>query len=161
VKIEDLPLSEISKSLQVNVTSTIHQTTYLLNKYMDDPLKKFTIVNMSSLAALKPFDCWSLYCVGKAARDQFFKVLALETLDKSKFKDRIRVLNYAPGPCNTRMKQQITEGMPNVELRNVMNQIEWIPVDISVKVLIEVLIKNDFENGAHLDYYDIKAQADL
>lgn len=53
-----------------------------------------TVVNISSLCALKPFPSWVLYCTGKAARDMMFRVLAEEEPD-------VRVLNYAPGECPT------------------------------------------------------------
>jgi sepiapterin reductase len=138
-------LKDIPETIHLNLISPIHQVNYLLSKKPTVPL---TLVNMSSLAALQPFDCWSLYCCGKAARDQFFRSVALEF-------PHVRVLNYAPGPCDTRLKTQILTEMPDGnELKAQMQALDWIPVEKTVDVLLNLLLKNEFENGTHLDYYD-------
>jgi len=54
----------------------------------------------------------SLVDLGKAAREMFFRVLALE--DSS-----IRVLNYAPGPCETDMQKEIRETSGDLEIRKI------------------------------------------
>jgi short-subunit dehydrogenase len=58
---------DIDQTLRLNVTAPIVHTQTLLKNIND--FSKLLIVNFSSLAALQPFDCWSLYCTGKAARD--------------------------------------------------------------------------------------------
>lgn len=72
---------------------------------------------------------------------------------------RIRILNYAPGPLNTDMQTQIREEMPNVPLRNVFENMhsteKLISPAASVKVLLGLLVDNGFENGSHIDYYDV------
>lgn len=142
-------IEDVDQTLKLNITSPIVQTQALLNT-LDDK-SKLTIVNFSSLAALQPFDCWSLYCTGKAARDAFFKCLAHESELGSRI---IRVLNYAPGPCVTKMKDQILNTMPQVALKTALENLKWIPVKDSIRVLLNILGKNEYENGAHIDYYD-------
>ena len=100
---------------------------------------------------MQPFDCWSLYCTGKAARDAFFRCLSNESDMGSRL---VRVLNYAPGPCVTKMKDQILNTMPQVELLKTMENIEWIPVSQSISVLLKLIKNNQFINGSHVDYYD-------
>lgn len=53
-----------------------------------------------------------VYILGKAARDMFFRVLALEYPD-------IRVLNYAPGPCDTDMQKKCREETGDPEVKNM------------------------------------------
>jgi sepiapterin reductase len=60
-------IQDIDQTIRLNVTASIVQTQALLNTMNQD--SKLLVVNFTSLAALQPFDCWSLYCTGKAARD--------------------------------------------------------------------------------------------
>ena len=80
----------------------------------------------------------------------FFKCLAHEFENG---KSRHRVLNYAPGPCDTRLKDQIFN-MPATPLKETMKGIEWIPTVKTVDKLLNLLEKNEFVNGAHIDFYD-------
>ncbi|XP_044515221.1 sepiapterin reductase-like [Gracilinanus agilis] len=81
--------TEVNNYWALNVTSTLCLTSGVLRAFPDSPGLKRTVVNISSLCALKPFKSWSLYCAGKAARNMMFKVLAEE-------EPKVRVLNYAP-----------------------------------------------------------------
>ena len=101
-KVETLELSHIQSAYNLNVTSSTYLTSQVLRKYKPHEDVKIHLVNMSSLAAVQPFSNWSLYCAGKAARDMFFKVIAQEHPDGN-----IRVLNYAPGPLDTDMQEEI------------------------------------------------------
>ncbi len=76
------------------------------------PLPERTVVNISSLMALRAQETWSLYCSGKAARDMFFRVVAAE-------EKGVTVLNYAPGPVLTDM---VTRDI-QVDLRRI--HIPW------------------------------------
>jgi sepiapterin reductase len=67
---------------------------------------------------------------------------------------KARVLNYAPGPCITRMKDQILDSMPQVPLKISMENVSWIPVKESIRVLLKILDQDEYTNGAHVDYYD-------
>lgn len=144
-------IEDIDHTLRLNIIAPIVQTQALLNTLNDQ--SELTVINFSSLAAIQPFDCWSLYCTGKAARDAFFKCLAHESEMGSRI---VRVLNYAPGPCITKMKDQILNSMPNVPLKTSMENITWIPVKDSIAVLLKMLEKNEYVNGDHVDYYDLE-----
>ena len=68
------------------------------------------VINVSSLAAIQPFESWGSYCSGKAARDSLFKVMAVE-------EPSWKVLNYAPGPLDTKMIKDLLDDQgtnPNV-----------------------------------------------
>ncbi len=79
------------------VLCTVRTCTHrVLNWDSCSPLPERTVVNISSLMALRAQETWSLYCSGKAARDMFFRVVAAE-------EKGVTVLNYAPGPVLTDM----------------------------------------------------------
>lgn len=74
----------------MNLTSMLCLTSSILKAFQDCPGLSRTVVNISSICALKPFKGWALYCAGKAARAMMFQVLAAE-------EPSVRVLSYDPG----------------------------------------------------------------
>lgn len=83
-----------------NLTSTFVLNAAFLNLTCE--LKTRLIVNVSSLMAIQAQPTWVMYCTGKAARDMFFKVMAME-----EEKNGVRVISYAPGPLRTEMTKVI------------------------------------------------------
>lgn len=103
------------------------------------------IVNVSSLAAVKPFKGLTDYCVGKAAREAFFRSLVHELQDK------VRVLNYAPGPLDTDMFHYLqTEGILVDEFRKM---VPLTPLE-SAEKLLKLLTLDQYSSGDHIDFYD-------
>ncbi len=62
------------------------------------------IVNLSSGAATRPFDGWSLYCASKAGLDHFGRCLALET---ARARHPFDLLGISPGVIDTGMQADI------------------------------------------------------
>ena len=60
-----------------------------------------TIVNVSSMCAVKPTPTMALYCATSAGRDMYHTVLAGDHLSN------VRILNYAPGSCDTDMQAML------------------------------------------------------
>ncbi|XP_061849216.1 sepiapterin reductase [Colius striatus] len=143
---------EINSYFAFNITSTLCLTTTALRAFGERPGLSRTVVNVSSLCALKPFKNWALYCSGKAARDMMFQVLALEEPD-------IRVLSYAPGPLDTDMQLLARTKTGDPELRQSLQSLQesgkLIDCTVSAQKLLHLLEENTFQSGAHVDFYDI------
>uniref|UniRef100_A0AC34RF16 Sepiapterin reductase n=1 Tax=Panagrolaimus sp. JU765 TaxID=591449 RepID=A0AC34RF16_9BILA len=144
------------KYLQANFVSMVtlnHQLFQLLNK--DDGVPLF-VVNVTSLASVMPMPSLTQYCVGKAAREAYFRNLAVEAKN-------VRVLNYSPGPVETDMIHEIFDHTydadfkekfaPNAAPSNVHRK-RLTPKE-TVSKLIAILDKNEFESGSRIDYFDI------
>jgi sepiapterin reductase len=119
----------------------------------------FTIINVSSLAATTPFESWSIYCAGKAARDIYHAVLAKEQL---KFPDRRKLvtLNYAPGPLDTNMQKEIRENeQVDKETREFFKTMkdnnQLVDPNVSADKLSRLIISGSFESGSHVDFYEL------
>ncbi|TMW61478.1 hypothetical protein Poli38472_012669 [Pythium oligandrum] len=128
------------------------------------PATQATIINISSLCAIEPFATQGLYCTGKAAREMHFRVLAAEQQQprdaNSPDFSKVRVLNYAPGPMDTEMQQTLRESTTVrrdfVEMFAKMKaEGTLIPPATSSGLGVRLIVKNEFESGAHIDYYDI------
>ncbi|XP_013108458.2 sepiapterin reductase [Stomoxys calcitrans] len=111
------------------------------------------VVNISSLCSIEPFISMSLYCSGKAAREMYFKVLAVEEKDNDTL-----VLNYAPGAIDTDMTMIIQEDSFNLDLQDAFktqrDNRTMLTTQQTAEKFIKVLEEVSFETGAHIDYYD-------
>ena len=86
----------------------------------------------------------------------YYACLAKELAnDNNNSKTTIRLLNYAPGPLETDMVQEI-RAAPGLHdsLKPSYAQKQLNPAD-SARILVQLLQNDDFESGAHIDYYDV------
>ncbi|XP_067884773.1 sepiapterin reductase-like [Heterodontus francisci] len=143
--------SEVSKYFDLNFTSAMCLTASLLKAFPKNENLQRTVINISSLCAVQPFKSWSLYCSGKAAREMMFRVLAAEEPD-------VRVLNYAPGPLDTDMQKQARSETADPELRQTFTSMhqegQLIDCHESARKLLNIVARDEFESGSHIDYYD-------
>eukprot|EP01038_Epipyxis_sp_PR26KG_P011059 gene11059-14844_t len=160
-------LSDMSTAFNLNVTSSCYITSDIVRrldaKLFPSTITKATIVNISSLCAIQPFESWSIYCAGKAARDMYHKTLAKEkdkliNIDNNQL-IKYRIMNYAPGPLDTDMQKQIREG-ENVDkdqqtfFKQLKENNQLVDLNESSNKLIQLLIADTYENGAHVDFFD-------
>eukprot|EP00026_Physarum_polycephalum_P012963 Phypoly_transcript_13316.p1 GENE.Phypoly_transcript_13316~~Phypoly_transcript_13316.p1 ORF type:complete len:261 (+),score=51.68 Phypoly_transcript_13316:112-894(+) len=148
--------ARVRKDIDTNVTSVIYLTTLFLQHFSPSSLTSpphLFLVNISSLAAIQAFAAWGIYCSGKAARDLLYACVAKE--EDAKY---VKVLNYAPGPCDTDMQKQVREttghAPTNEFYTNLHKEGKLVNVHDSVQKLIKIITENKFETGAHIDYYD-------
>ncbi|NXH12443.1 SPRE reductase, partial [Bucco capensis] len=143
---------EINSYFAFNVTSALCLTSTALQAFRKQAGSSRTVVNISSLCALKPFKNWTLYCSGKASRDMMFRVLALEEPD-------VRVLNYAPGPLDTDMQLLARSKTGDAEMRQFFQSLkdsgQLIDCTVSARKLLKLLEEDTFCSGAHVDFHDI------
>uniref|UniRef100_K7EZS7 Sepiapterin reductase n=1 Tax=Pelodiscus sinensis TaxID=13735 RepID=K7EZS7_PELSI len=144
--------AEVNSYFAFNVTSALCLTSSILKAFSGRPGLCKTVVNISSLCALKPFKSWTLYCTGKASRDMMFQVLALE-------QPEVRVLSYAPGPLDTDMQQlaRTSSGDPELRqhFRNMKERGQLLDCSVSAQKLVRLLLEDTFASGAHIDFYEI------
>lgn len=73
--------------MSLNLYSVIMLTSAFLNLFKKE---ERCILNITSLAGIQPMKGLAMYCIGKASREMYFKVLAEEN-------PSLNILNYAPG----------------------------------------------------------------
>ncbi|VEN63818.1 unnamed protein product [Callosobruchus maculatus] len=111
---------------------------------------QLVVVNITSLAGRQPFVNLSMYGSGKAARELFFKALAIE-------EPNVIVFNYSPGPVDTDMFTTIIEEAQSEEVRNNFKKTKETSIlttSQTVNKMLEILEKGDFKSGDTIDYYD-------
>lgn len=109
------------------------------------------VINITSLFGIQGGKAAAYYSTGKAAREMFFKIFAMEN-------PHVNVLNYAPGPvetdmfhtvCNTIVDQQSKK-----EFQELLRTKTVLTATQTVNRLLEILKDQKYKNGAHIDYYD-------
>lgn len=75
--------------MSLNLYSVTCLTSVFLSKFNSDAAER-CIVNMTSLLGIQPCKSVGYYCVGKASREMYFRVLAMEN-------PTLSVLSYSPG----------------------------------------------------------------
>jgi sepiapterin reductase len=156
--IETPSLREIQRNVDMNVTSCIWISVRVA-RFAQEKGVRSTIVNISSLVALEPFSTLGVYSAGKAAREAYHAVMAKEgapsSSSSSSSSSNLKVLNYAPGPLETSMTNEIRDA-PNlaVELRPHYER-KLVDPDDSARSLVRLLCKDEFMSGSHVDYFDL------
>lgn len=71
---------------------------------------------------------------------------------------QVKALNYAPGPVNTDMQAEIRTSAAVPEQRefysNLFETGTLVTPEATTANLVSILEKNEYKNGAHLDFYD-------
>lgn len=75
--------------MSLNLFSVTCLTSVFLSKFNSESTER-CIVNMTSLLGIEPYKSLGYYCVGKASREMYFRVLALEN-------PTLNILSYSPG----------------------------------------------------------------
>lgn len=111
------------------------------------------VVNLSTLAALEPFPSMAYYCTVKAAREMYFRVLALE-----ESAGKTLVLNYAPGVIDTQMTLQVQTESHDPGLAAAFKEQResktMLTPQQTVLKFVQVLQAKKFKSGDHVDYRD-------
>jgi len=163
-------LSALRQSIDLNVTSFIYLTSLFLQSFGAPPTKtaplasSAVVINVSSLAAIQPFHTWGVYCGGKAARDMFTQIAAQEQQHEEEGEGKpatasVKTLNYAPGPLDTDMQTELRESEsihpPTREWSTeAFKKGKLVRPEDSAAKCIDILTKDTWESGAHIDYYD-------
>jgi sepiapterin reductase len=161
--VESPSLQDMKSSIDFNVTSALWLSTRFAKLAMKNVAsssseeniikKKVTLVNVSSLLAVEAFPTMGIYAAGKAARDNFHAAMAKEILPEC-----MKILNYAPGPLETDMVEEIRAAPkldPSLKPAFAKKLIE--PHQSAMK-LVELVLSDKFETGSHIDFYDIPSK---
>eukprot|EP01135_Chromosphaera_perkinsii_P007238 Nk52_evm46s745 gene=Nk52_evmTU46s745 len=160
---------EIDQYFRLNVTSPFALTAAFLAAFgpsgkgntakqkhtgPGESAEKCVVVNISSLLAVQPMEGWGLYSSGKIARNTMLGVVKCE-----EDAQRVRALNYAPGPLMTEMFDKVCTDLVDKETRayfsGLRDKNEALLPGASAEKLMDVLSKDEYESGQHIDYYDV------
>ncbi|CAM1333287.1 SDR family NAD(P)-dependent oxidoreductase [Tenacibaculum aestuariivivum] len=117
--LENLEANDISKSIQLNTITPLILSGLFIKKTAQLTCKK-QIINISSGAAKKPYQGWSVYCTSKAAIDMMTKTIASE---QSEIENGVKCVAIYPGVVATDMQTQIRD-TKKINFKNVQRFID-------------------------------------
>jgi NAD(P)-dependent dehydrogenase (short-subunit alcohol dehydrogenase family) len=102
------PLAEadpaaVARNVEVNVVGVMHGAALFAHHVRSRP-GGGVLINVSSGAAVTPYEGWGAYCASKAAVDQLTRVIALEERTHG-----LRAHAVAPGVVDTDMQARVRE----------------------------------------------------
>ena len=117
--LENIAPSDISQTLQLNLMAPMVLSGMFVKLSEKWHCKK-QIINISSGAAVHPYESWSVYCTSKAGLDMMTKVLAKE---QSELKNGVKVTAIYPGVVATNMQTKI-RNTPSKNFKDVQRFID-------------------------------------
>ena len=118
--IEHLSPSEIEYAIQVNLTAPLILNSLFI-KFLKDWKCKKQIFNISSGAAINPYESWVMYCSSKAGLDMMTKVISKEQKD---LKNGVSVVSIYPGIVDTDMQAE-ARNTPKEKFKSVQRFIDF------------------------------------
>ncbi|ETV66985.1 sepiapterin reductase [Aphanomyces astaci] len=137
----------IRRHMELNVNSVLW-----INKRQDQmSILRLTIVNISRLLQMYGTQAQA----ARAARDMHFRVVATEE-DTT----RVKCLNFAPGPMQTEMGNEIRDGpATDPALQRMFKKLQadgtYVDVNVSAQLCVSHVFGPTLVSGTHVDYYDI------
>lgn len=135
--IHQVSIEDISHAIDVNLKGLIVLTSLFLKKTQILDIEKM-VINISSGAATKPYDGWSVYCATKAGVDLFTRCVGLEQM-RQKFPALI--FSFYPSVMDTAMQELIRQ-TPKTDFPTVDRFLDYksqqallAPADVAKKLL--------------------------
>lgn len=142
----------LQQFLLLNITAPIVLTSSFFSCFGHgkDSIRK-TVIQVTSDNATTPYQTMHIYCMAKAGRDMFFKVMALE-------EPEVRILSYDPGAVDTDMFRD-TYGSPDPEfqasMKNIAKESYFLKAEQSAEALVKALEEDKYANADVIRSYDV------
>lgn len=135
---KDYSYEEFKKTIHINLNVPVFITRFVLSEMLK--MQFGVIINISSLAAIKPAPKWMAYNISKAGLDMFSRTLAQELIESN-----IKIYSVNPGATRTSMRHS---AFPNENPLKLPHPIEMVGLYI---YLIRELPPS---SGDIIDLYD-------
>lgn len=150
--IENLTPEEINYTISVNLTAPLILSSLFIKLTKGWKCKK-NIFNISSGAAVNPYESWSLYCSSKAGLDMMTKVISKE---QKEIKLGVSITSIYPGIVDTEMQAEARNTSPE-KFKSVQRFIDFYqkgelstPKQVAEKIYY-LDVAGEFKNGRILD----------
>ncbi|XP_076233626.1 sepiapterin reductase [Calliopsis andreniformis] len=144
-------LNEWRNYFDLNVFGPAILNGVVMNIFNEDTNTEKTVINITSLFGIQAEKNAGHYGSGKAAREMFFKIFAIEN-------PKANVLNYSPGPVETDMFYQACNTFGDKEVKkyftDMLEKKTYLTCEQTVNRLLNILKEHKYKPGDHVDYFD-------
>ncbi|SNR15659.1 SDR family NAD(P)-dependent oxidoreductase [Tenacibaculum jejuense] len=154
--LEHINYQDIHQSVFLNTTIPLIFSSLFINQLSELNCKK-QIINISSGAAKKPYEGWSVYCSSKAALDMITATIAKE---QENIEYGVKSFGIRPGVVDTNMQSQIrtteVSNFKNVQrFIDLKNNNELYSPDYVAERIYNLDISNKLVNGQTIDLREV------
>ncbi|WML41091.1 (S)-benzoin forming benzil reductase [Neobacillus sp. OS1-2] len=147
-KVGNLDQTPIIGNIQVNLIAPILITNLFFNKAQLTNTK-VTVINVSSGAAVRSIEGWSVYCSAKAGLNMFTQTAALEQVG---LKTTNKIIAFSPGVMDTNMQETIRssheEAFKDLEqFKEYKEKNLLLKADVVADALVDLVLRGEFESG--------------
>lgn len=153
---ENIAPEDIAYTINVNLTAPLVLSSQFIKLTENWKCKK-QIINISSGAAINPYESWVMYCSSKAGLDMMTKVISKEQKDK---KNGVSIVSIYPGIVDTDMQAK-ARNTPKENFKSVQRFIDFYkhgelatPEQVA-KIIYDLDISGELKNGRILDVRNI------
>ncbi|WP_456377779.1 SDR family NAD(P)-dependent oxidoreductase [Lutibacter sp.] len=150
--LDNLTPSEISYTIQVNLIAPLVLSSLFIKLSKGWECKK-QLFNISSGAAVNPYESWSMYCSSKAGLDMMTKVIFKEQKDVN---NGVNIVSIYPGVVDTDMQAEV-RNTPKENFKSIQRFIDFYehgdlktPKDVAEKIY-NLDTSGKLKNGHILD----------
>jgi len=154
--LDKIPPKDIAYTIQVNLTAPLILTSLFI-KLSEDWTCKKQLFNISSGAAINPYESWSMYCSSKAGVDMMTKVVSKE---QKELNNGVSIVSIYPGVVDTDM-QTSARNTPKENFKSVQRFIDFYehgdlrsPKVVSDKIY-HLDVTGELKNGRILDVRNV------
>ena len=154
--VENIDPADINYTININLTAPLILSSLFikLSKYWDC---KKQIFNISSGAAINPYESWAMYCSSKAGLDMITKVISKE---QKEIKNGVSIVSIYPGIVDTDMQAK-ARNTPKENFKSVQRFIDFYkngdlltPKQVAEKIYF-LDVSDELKNGRILDLRDV------
>nr|WP_263324945.1 (S)-benzoin forming benzil reductase [Neobacillus sp. Marseille-Q6967] len=144
----NLDPTPIIRNIQVNLIAPMIITNIFLSKFRQTATKVY-VVNVTSGAATRPIEGWSVYCSSKAGLNMFTETAALEQVSGG---SDHKIIAFSPGVMDTEMQGTIRSSSKDEfkdldQFKEYKEQNKLLSADIVAGALVELVLRGNAESG--------------
>ena len=150
--IDQISPEDIAYTLRLNLTAPMILNSLFIKHLKSWDCKK-KIINISSGAAVNPYESWTMYCSSKAGLDMMTKVISKEQKEIS---NGVAIVSVYPGVVDTEM-QAIARNTPKEQFKSVQRFIDFhkhgelkTPEQVAIKIY-QLDHSGELRNGKIVD----------
>ncbi|MCM3567517.1 SDR family NAD(P)-dependent oxidoreductase [Neobacillus mesonae] len=144
----NLDLTPMVRNIKVNLVAPI-LITNLLFKEAHLASTPIQVINITSGAANRPIEGWSVYCSSKSALNMFTKTAAIEQKEK---KTKNKIIAFNPGVMDTKMHETVRTAFKDAfkeidKDKEYKKKTRIVQVEDAANYLIDLVLSGNLENG--------------
>lgn len=152
----NLDQTPIIRNIQVNLIAPILITNLFFSKAQLSNTK-VRVINVTSGAAVRSIEGWSVYCSSKAGLNMFTQTAAIE---QAELKTNHKIIAFSPGVMDTSMQETIRSSSEDAfkeleKFKELKEKNKLLQADLVADSLVNLVLSDDMVSGQIYNINDL------